>query len=30
MSERGEVSRDELAELEALVTKLRTQTGGDA
>ena len=30
MSERGEVSRDELAELEALVDKLRTKTGGDA
>jgi len=30
MSERGEVSRDELAELEALVSKLRTKTGGDA
>ncbi|WP_250626300.1 BlaI/MecI/CopY family transcriptional regulator [Pinirhizobacter soli] len=30
MSERGEVSRDELAELEALVNKLRTKTGGDA
>lgn len=30
MSERGEVSRDELAELEALINKLRTKTGGDA
>jgi len=30
MSERGEVSRDELAELEALVSKLRTKTGGEA